>query len=146
MSEDVGKNEERTNVAKLLGGRICCLVGLLLGAGGILFALLGASANVSAGAVGAALGVLGYFLGARRLGAATIVLGVIAKGHCKLPPASARGRGDGSPLRLSPTGYASKALLCALDALDLGVAEHQPVAALTHSGVDSPVLAVGRAE
>ena len=53
-------------------------MGILLGAGGILFALLGASANVSAGAVGAALGVLGYFLGARRLGTATIVLGVIA--------------------------------------------------------------------
>jgi hypothetical protein len=50
-------------VAKLLGGRICCLVGLLLSAGGILFALLG---------------VLGYFLGARRLGAATVVLGVVA--------------------------------------------------------------------
>ena len=33
-----------------------------------------------------------------------------------------------------------------LDALDLGVAEHQPVAALTHSGVDPLVLAVGRAE
>ena len=49
---------------------------LLFGAGGILFALLGASANVSAGAVEAALGVLGYFLGVRRLGAATIVLGV----------------------------------------------------------------------
>jgi hypothetical protein len=78
MSEDVGKNEERTNVAKLLGGRISCIVGILFGAGGILFALLGASANVSAGAVGAALGVLGYFLGARRLGAVTIVLGVIA--------------------------------------------------------------------
>src|SRR3712207_7868431 len=41
-------------------------------------ALLGASANVSAGAVGAALGILGYFLGMRRLGAATIVLGVVA--------------------------------------------------------------------
>ena len=52
--------------------------GILFGAGGILFALLGASANVSAGAVGAALGVLGYFLGARRLGAATIVLGMSA--------------------------------------------------------------------
>jgi hypothetical protein len=51
-------------------------VGLLFGAGGILFALLGASANVSAGAVEAALGVLGYFLGVRRLGAATIVVGV----------------------------------------------------------------------
>jgi len=78
MSEDVSKSEERANVAKLLGGRICCLVGLLLGAGSILFALLGASANVSAGAVGLALGVLGYFLGARRLGAATVVLGIVA--------------------------------------------------------------------
>jgi hypothetical protein len=78
MSEDVSKSEERANVAKLLGGRICCLVGLLLGAGGILFALLGASANVSAGAVGLALGVLGYFLGARRLGAATVGLGIVA--------------------------------------------------------------------
>jgi hypothetical protein len=57
---------------------VSCIVGLLLGAGGILFALFGASANVSAGAVGAALGILGYFLGARRLGAATIVIGVIA--------------------------------------------------------------------
>ncbi len=33
--------------------------------------------NLSAGAVGIALGVLGYFLGVRRLGAATIFLGVI---------------------------------------------------------------------
>jgi hypothetical protein len=33
---------------------------------------------VSAGAVGAALGVLGYFLGARGLGASTIVLGMSA--------------------------------------------------------------------
>ena len=32
---------------------------------------------MSAGAVGAALSVLGYFLGTRRLGAATIVLGMI---------------------------------------------------------------------
>jgi hypothetical protein len=71
-------SEERANVAKLLGGRICCLVGLLFGAGGILFVLMGASANVSAGAVGLALGVLGYFLGARRLGAATVVLGIVA--------------------------------------------------------------------
>ena len=75
MSEGIDKGH---GVAKLLGGRISCVVGILFGAGGILFALLGASANVSAGAVGAALGILGYFLGARRLGAATIVLGVIA--------------------------------------------------------------------
>jgi hypothetical protein len=75
MSEGIDKGQ---GVAKLLGGRISCVVGILFGAGGILFALLGASANVSAGAVGAALGIVGFFLGARRLGAATIVLGVIA--------------------------------------------------------------------
>jgi hypothetical protein len=78
MGDGIDKGEGGTNAAKLLGARICCVLGVLLGAGGILFALLGASANVSAGAVGAALGVLGYFLGARRLGAATIVLGVIS--------------------------------------------------------------------
>jgi hypothetical protein len=78
MSEGIDKGEGRKGAAKLLGGRISCIVGILFGAGGTLFALLGASVNVSAGAVGAALGVLGFFLGARRLGAATIVLGVIA--------------------------------------------------------------------
>ena len=78
MSDDVGKGEGRQDVAKLLFARISCIVGLFFGGGGILFALLGASANVSAGAVGAALGILGYFLGMRRLGAAAIVLGVVA--------------------------------------------------------------------
>ena len=38
-----------------------------MSAGGFVVALLGASVNLSAGAVGIALGVLGYFLGARRL-------------------------------------------------------------------------------
>jgi hypothetical protein len=77
VSERIDKAEGREEAAKLLGGRISCFVGILSGAGGILFALLGASANVSAGAVGVALGILGYFLGARRLGVASIVLGVI---------------------------------------------------------------------
>jgi hypothetical protein len=45
---------------------------------GIVFAVLGRSVNLSAGAVGVALGVVGYFLGERRMGAATIVLGVVA--------------------------------------------------------------------
>jgi len=78
MSDGIDKGVGRKGAAKLLGGRISCIVGILFRAGGILFALLGASANVSSGAVGVALGVLGYFLGARRLGAVTIVLGVIA--------------------------------------------------------------------
>ena len=53
-------------------------MGLLLGAGGFAVAILGASVNLSTGAVGIALGVLGYFLGARRLGAASVVLGTVA--------------------------------------------------------------------
>ena len=71
-----GRVDGRENALKLLLGRICCVAGLLLGAGGFIVAILGASANLSAGAVGMALGVLGYFLGARRLGAASVVLGV----------------------------------------------------------------------
>ena len=78
MSDGVGKHEERRNAARLLLSRVCCIVGLLSAAGGIVFALLGASDNVSAGAVGAALGIVGYFLGDRRLGAVTIALGMIA--------------------------------------------------------------------
>jgi VIT1/CCC1 family predicted Fe2+/Mn2+ transporter len=78
MSDGEGKQEERRNAARLLLSRVCCIVGLLSAAGGIAFALLGASDNVSAGAVGAALGIVGYFLGDRRLGAVTIALGVIA--------------------------------------------------------------------
>ena len=46
-----------------------------MGAGGFVVAILGASVNLSAGAVRIALGVLGYFLGAMRLGAASVVLG-----------------------------------------------------------------------
>ncbi len=78
MTENVGKDERRKGLARLLLARICCLVGLLLSAGGIAFAVLGTSVNLSAGAVGAALGVVGYFLGVRRLGVAAIVLGVVA--------------------------------------------------------------------
>lgn len=71
-------NEERAGVLKLLGGRICSLVGLLFGLGGVLVALLSVSDDVSAGVIGATLGILGYFLGARRLGTATILIGVAA--------------------------------------------------------------------
>ncbi len=78
MTENVGKDERRKGLARLLLARICCLVGLLLGVGGIIFAAIGSTVSVSPGAVGAGLGVLGYFLGVRRLGVAAIVLGVVA--------------------------------------------------------------------
>ena len=76
MQENTSEVDGREGLLKLLLGRICCVFGLLLGAGGFVVATLGASVNLSAGAVGIALGVLGYFLGARRLGAASVVLGV----------------------------------------------------------------------
>ncbi|MGH3145762.1 MAG: hypothetical protein ACRDTR_08165 [Rubrobacter sp.] len=76
--DDAPMRPEGEQQAKLLGARIVCVVGLLFGVGGIVTALLGAPANVSAGAVGAALGVLGYFLGTRRLATVTVVLSVAA--------------------------------------------------------------------
>ncbi len=81
--DDAGENSERgetepQNSAKLLGGRIACLVGILLSAASILAPVLGASANISGGVLGVVLGALGYFLGSRRLGSATVVLGVVA--------------------------------------------------------------------
>ncbi len=64
--------------AKLLGAGIACVVGIPLGLGSVLAALIGGTPNVSGGAAGAALGILGYFLGARRLATATVVLCVAA--------------------------------------------------------------------
>ena len=79
MQERTAQGDGREGLLKLLFGRICCVMGLLVSAGGFVVATLGASVNLSAGAMGiAALGVLGYFLGARRLGAASVVLGTAA--------------------------------------------------------------------
>jgi hypothetical protein len=78
QEEGTAQGDGREGVLKLLLGRICCVVGLLMSGGGFVVAILGASVNLSAGAVGIALGVLGYFLGARRLGAASVVLGTAA--------------------------------------------------------------------
>ncbi len=64
--------------AKLLGAGIACVIGVLLGMGSALAALISGTPNVSGGALGTALGILGYFLGARRLAAATVVLCVAA--------------------------------------------------------------------
>lgn len=63
----------------LLAGRLACIVGLVVGilSMGAVF-LFDSSANVSAPALGAALGILGYFLGSRRLGTVTVLLCVAA--------------------------------------------------------------------
>jgi len=73
QEEGTGRVDGRESLLKLLLARVCCVIGLLLGAGGFVVAILGASVNLSAGAVGVALGVLGYFLGA-----ASVVLGIAA--------------------------------------------------------------------
>ncbi len=82
-SEDLGgpdgeRGAGRERQVILLSGRISCVLGLLLGVGGIVAALFGGTANVSVGAIGASLGILGYFLGSRRLGTVTVLLCVAA--------------------------------------------------------------------
>lgn len=72
------RNGREENPATLLGGRISCLLGILLGLGGIVLALLGGNPSVASGAVGIGLGVLGYFLGSSRLAVVTVVVGVAA--------------------------------------------------------------------
>ena len=79
MQEDArGQGEARERHEKLLGGTISCVVGMLLGGAQIFAALFGGGANISAGALGVGLGVLGYFLGSRRLATATVALCVAA--------------------------------------------------------------------
>jgi hypothetical protein len=70
-----GKGKDQ---AKRLGGLISCVLGLLLALGGIVGPLLALTEDVSTGVLAIVLGVLGYSLGARRLGAATVVLGTVA--------------------------------------------------------------------
>lgn len=89
MSENPGPDPKRpprlsegsARHAQLLAGKIVSVVGLILVLGGAASLLLGgpaAVANVSTGALGALLGVIGYALGARRLGFAVLILSVAA--------------------------------------------------------------------
>ena len=84
LNEDAERNSgapvlpEGEGRARLLGAGIACVIGVLFGVGSVLAALTGGNPNVSGGALGAALGIFGYFLGARRLATATVVLCVAA--------------------------------------------------------------------
>ena len=78
---DEQENSERgkeKNQAKRLGGLISCVLGLLLALGGIVGPFLALTEDVSPGVLAMVLGVLGYSLGARRLGAVTVVVGTVA--------------------------------------------------------------------
>jgi hypothetical protein len=73
MQEDRRGSDPRLNVI-LLGGRISCALGVLCGMAEVWVAFLDAGANITAGALGVGLGVLGYFLGARKLATATVFI------------------------------------------------------------------------
>jgi len=64
--------------ARLLAGRISCVVALLLGVGQVFAAIQGAGANATAGILGIAFCILGYFLDSRKLATATVFLCVAA--------------------------------------------------------------------
>ncbi|MEW6637593.1 MAG: hypothetical protein AB1425_12375 [Actinomycetota bacterium] len=59
-------------------GNIVSVIAILFAAGGIVSAFLRAGANISAGVVGIVLGILGYFLGSRRLGTVAVILCIAA--------------------------------------------------------------------
>lgn len=72
-----GKGAGRETSAEspgLFWGRAACGVGVILAVVGIVAALFGTGASILPGAVGACLGILGYFLGSNRLGTWTIIL------------------------------------------------------------------------
>ena len=58
----------------MLAGRNSCIVGFLLGVGQVIFSLLSGSANTSAGILGIAFCILGYYLDSRKLATAIIFL------------------------------------------------------------------------
>ncbi len=73
-----GENPRGEAAVKLLAGRICAVVGILFAVGGIIGPILAGGASVPAGAIGVILGILAYFLGARRIGTITVVLSIAA--------------------------------------------------------------------
>jgi len=75
VNSDKGKGK---NQAKRLGGLIVSVLGILLGLGGIVGPFLALTQDVSSGVLAMLLGVLGYSLGVRRLGTATVILGTVA--------------------------------------------------------------------
>ena len=78
--QDNGQNSEldqkTAGAVKLLVGRIASVLGILAGVGATVAALAVQSTDITAGAAAILLGVVGYFLGARSLGAVSVVVGV----------------------------------------------------------------------
>jgi hypothetical protein len=69
---------DRGQRARLLAGRISCIVGLLLAIGQVVAAFLGAGDNITAGVLGIGFCILGYYLDSRKLASVTVFLCVAA--------------------------------------------------------------------
>ena len=69
--------EELGGTVKLLIGRILSVLGIVNGVGGTVAALAIHSEDITFASLAILLGVVGYFLGARWLGAASVVVGVV---------------------------------------------------------------------
>ena len=75
-----GDLEARAQNAKSGAATLVCALGLIIALGSAIatvFAGVGVDV-ISGGAVGIALGILGYYLGAGRLGVATVVISILA--------------------------------------------------------------------
>lgn len=96
--DDAPFRPRREDQAKSLAGKISCIIGLLFAVYGIVI-VFGGGASVTSGVMGAVLGILGYFLGSRRLGTATIIFSVVvlffglAAGQGLIPGIEATDRG-----------------------------------------------------
>ena len=79
--QDNGQNsqldQKTAGAVKLLVGRIASVLGILAGVGGTVAALAVQSTDITAGTAAILLGVVGYFLSARSLGAVSVVVGVV---------------------------------------------------------------------
>jgi uncharacterized BrkB/YihY/UPF0761 family membrane protein len=71
--------QQRAQNAKAFFATIVCVVGLVLAVGVLISTLVsgGSFGVVSAAAVGVGLGILGYYLGAGRLGTVTIIVAIV---------------------------------------------------------------------
>ena len=71
---EAGSDPVQEGRATLVGGWISSAIGVLLAVGTVFASFLGGGAHISAGVLGVAFGVLGYFLGSRKLATATVFL------------------------------------------------------------------------
>jgi hypothetical protein len=77
----LGGDEQREQTAKSFFALVVCVVGILLGLAGLVtpfFTGPATTADVSIQAIGILLGILGYYLGARRLAIAAVGLCIVA--------------------------------------------------------------------